>query len=145
MLQNKNRVFGDKSSLTDIELKEGLIGLTPARIATLYRRAPLQRPVEDHAKLWQMFEQSSVVVTAWVQGRLVGLARVLSDGYLNSYICDFAVEPDVQGLGVGRKLLERVRERCKGTQIYLYDPKATSRFYDRMGFRNMREGLWVWQ
>ncbi|HCR49958.1 MAG TPA: N-acetyltransferase [Bacteroidetes bacterium] len=134
-----------KGTNINIEVKIGLHDLTPARIATLYRRAPLQRPVEDHTALWRMFEQSSLVVTAWVQGRLVGLARVLSDGVLNTYICDFAVEPDVQGLGIGRMLLEKVRENFKGTQIYLYDAKTTSRFYAKMGFLNMKEGLWKWQ
>lgn len=130
-------------SLSSVVIREGLEDLTPARIATLYRRAPLQRPVEDHQKLWKMFESSSLVVTAWMQGRLVGLVRVLSDGVLNCYICDFAVEPEVQGLGVGTKLLEFVHGRNKGQHIYLYDAKVTSRFYAKMGFNHLKEGLWM--
>jgi GNAT superfamily N-acetyltransferase len=130
--------------LNDIEIKEGLEGLTPARIATLYRRAPLLRPVEDHEKIWSMFEQSSVVITAWQHGRLVGLARILTDGVLNSMICDFAVEPDVQGSGVGRMILDAINGKCKGTTIYLYDRKATARFYAKMGFQK-QEGIWIYK
>lgn len=130
--------------VTDIELKEGLEGLTPARIATLYRRAPLLRPVEDHKKLWAMFENSSYIITAWHHGRLVGLARILTDGGLNSMICDFAVEPDMQGTGVGRMILDKVIEKCKGTTIFLYDPKTTAKFYAKMGFQK-QEGIWTYK
>ena len=89
----------------DLDIREGLEGLTPARIITLYRRAPLLRPVSDPERIWSMFENASLVLTAWHGGQLVGIARVLTDGVLYSYLCDLAVEPDVQRLGVGKALI----------------------------------------
>lgn len=119
----------------EVEIREGLEGLTPARIGTLYRRAPLLRPVEDAERLWSMFEQSSLVLTAWNENELVGIARVLTDGVLYSYLCDLAVEPDVQRLGIGRTLIDEVLERCKGTELVLRDSDISSSFYERLGFR----------
>ena len=103
----------------DIEIKEGLGGLTPARISVLYRRAPLLRPIQDSQRLWTMFEKASLVLTAWNGARLVGIARVLTDGVMYSFICDLAVEPDVQGLGIGKRLIKGVMDRCEGTDVML--------------------------
>ncbi len=120
-----------------LEIREGLEGLTPERIMTLYRRAPLLRPVDDPRRVWQMFENSSLVLTAWHDGRLVGIARVLTDGVLYSYLCDLAVEPDVQGLGIGRRLIEAVLERCRGTELVLRDSDISAGFYARLGFERV--------
>ncbi|MDQ7039489.1 MAG: GNAT family N-acetyltransferase [Rhodothermus sp.] len=121
-----------------LEIREGLEGLTPGRIMTLYRRAPLLRPVDDPQRVWQMFENASLVLTAWHEGRLVGIARVLTDGVLYSYLCDLAVEPDVQGLGIGRRLIEAVLERCRGTELVLRDSDLSAGFYARLGFERVR-------
>ncbi|MDX1548694.1 MAG: GNAT family N-acetyltransferase [Rhodothermales bacterium] len=126
----------------DLEIREGLDGLTPARIITLYRRAPLLRPVSDPQRVWHMFESASLVLTAWQQGELVGIARVLTDGVLFSYLCDLAVEPDVQRLGVGKALINAVFDRCKGTELMLRDSDISAGYYAHIGFRRV-ENAWV--
>lgn len=131
-----------KSDIGDLELKEGLDGLTPPRIMTLYRRAPLLRPVNDPDRIWRMFEQATCVITAWHEGQLVGIARVLSDGVLFSYLCDLAVEPDVQRLGVGKALIHKVIEQCAGTDLVLRDSDLSSGFYERLGFKRAANA-WV--
>lgn len=131
-------------TLQQVQIREGLDGLTPARIATLYRRAPLLRPTSDRAALEVMFERSSLVLSAWQDDRLVGLARVLTDGVLFSFLCDLAVEPDVQGYGIGKKLIDEVLTRCKGTQLVLRDSDLSSGFYERLGFRRVENG-WMKQ
>lgn len=128
--------------IDELDIREGLEGLTPARIITLYRRAPLLRPVSDPERIWKMFEQASLVLTAWNMGQLVGIARVLSDGVLFSYLCDLAVEPDVQRLGVGKRLINEVLDRCKGTELALRDSDISAGFYAHLGFRRV-ENAWV--
>jgi len=124
-------------NLSKLEIRTGLDGLTPARIITLYRRAPLHRNVRNPEQVWTMFEQSSLVITAWVDDHLVGIARVLSDGQLFSYLCDLAVEPDVQGLGVGKKLLAEVLSVCKGTELVLRDSEISAGYYAKRGFNKV--------
>lgn len=128
--------------IQDLEVREGLEGLTPARIATLYRRAPLLRAVDNPKRMWGMFEASSLVLTAWREGHLVGIARVLTDGVLYSYLCDLAVEPDVQRLGVGKTLISEVFDRCKGTDLVLRDSDISAGFYAHLGFERV-ENAWV--
>jgi len=121
------------------EIKEGLEGLSPVIIRMLYRRAPLHRPVSDPHSLWKMFENASLVVTVWKSGRLVGIARVLTDEVLYSYLCDLAIEPDVQGLGIGKRLMKYVQERCAGTQLVLRS--SLSRFHKRSELKPVND---VW-
>lgn len=132
-----------RTSLNEIEIREGLEDLSPARIATLYRRAPLLRRVKSHAQLWTVYQNSSIVLSAWHDGYFVGIARVLSDGAINSYLCDIAVEPDVQGLGVGSKLVEAVMKACKGTALQIR-ADISAQFLTRAGFERV-ENAWVWK
>lgn len=123
--------------LDELEIKFGLDGLTATKISTLYRRAPLLRPVRDLEDIWAMYEASSLVVTAWHRGRLVGIVRGMTDGVLFSFLCDLAVEPDVQGLGIGRKLMAAALAECKGTDVVLRDSSASAGYYPRIGFRRV--------
>ncbi|MEM6326571.1 MAG: GNAT family N-acetyltransferase [Bacteroidota bacterium] len=123
-----------------IEIRDTLDGLTAARIATLYRRAPLLRQTDHPEKLRESFEQSQLVLSAWIGERLVGLARVLTDGYQVSYLCDLAVEPDLQGVGLGKRLIDAVLERVKGTELVLRDSNLSSGFYEHLGFAPVENG-----
>lgn len=128
--------------IEDLDIREGLDSLTASRIATLYRRAPLLRPVDNASRVWEMFENSTLVLTAWHHGRMVGIARVLSDGVLYSYLCDLAVEPDVQRLGVGKRLISEVLKRCEGTDLVVRDSDISSTYYAHLGFERV-ENAWV--
>ncbi len=128
--------------LRDFQIREGLDGLTPERIVTLYRRAPLHRTVGNAERVWSMFESASMVLTAWYGDHLVGIARVLSDQVMYSYLCDLAVEPDVQRLGIGRALIDEVLERCKGTELVLRDSDISSGFYAHLGFKRV-QNAWM--
>ena len=134
MSVSATRFEGAKES---IEIREGLEGLTPARIATLFRRAPLVRPVGSTERLWEMFVRSSHVFTAWQNDHVIGIARVLSDGVLQSYLCDLVVEPDIQRSGVGKALLNKIFETCRGTELVLRDSNISSSFYEHLGFERV--------
>ena len=126
----------------DFSVRTGLDGLTPARVATLFRRAPLLRPTDDLGALWRAFENSPLVVSLWDGERLVALARVLTDGAHVSYLCDFAVEPDEQGAGVGARLLDETLARCAGTEVVLRDSALSAGFWAQVGFTPV-DNAWV--
>src|SRR5690625_2802215 len=121
----------DTVKLHDLEIREGIEDITPERIVTLYRRAPLHRNVGGQRRVWQMFEQATLVLTAWHRGHLVGVARVLSDGVMYSYVCDPAVEADVQRLGAGQSRTDESLTRYKGTEFILYDSDKSYDLYTK--------------
>lgn len=121
--------------MTDtLDLRDTLDGLTPSRIATLYRRAPLLRQTDSAERIERAFANSALVLSMWDGERLVGLARVLTDGVAVAYLCDLAVEPDLQGAGVGKRLVDEVLARVEGAELVLRDSSLSTGFYDRLGF-----------
>lgn len=83
-----------------------------------------------------MFAAPSLVLSAWVEGRLVGLARSLTDQAYCCYLSDLAVDKDYQGLGIGRALVERTQALIgdEVSLILLAAPNAMS-YYPALGFQ----------
>jgi hypothetical protein len=119
------------TTLQQVEIREGMDGLTPSRIATLYRRAPLLRPTGDREAIRRMFEASQLVLSAWDGDHLLGVARVLTDGELYALLADLAVEPDVQGFGMGERIVFEpyTREIYESTRRWM---QANELFEDRV-------------
>jgi ribosomal protein S18 acetylase RimI-like enzyme len=109
-------------------------------LSNLYRIAPLGE--KKPADLRVSFGNSRHVCFVYDSGRLVGAGRVLADGVDCAYICDIAVHPDYQGRGLGKTLIERLRDLSAGhRKIILYAAVGKEGFYARLGFRRMRTAM----
>lgn len=67
--------------------------------------------------------------------RLVGMARVLSDDKICSWIAEVCVHPDWQGKGVGGRLLDMVINRFGHTAIYVEAFADQSEFFGKYGIK----------
>jgi ribosomal protein S18 acetylase RimI-like enzyme len=112
-------------------------------IITLYRAAPLHRPIDDPARIEQMYAGSNVVWTAWDGEQLVGILRGWTDGAYNGYICDLAVHPGTQQRGVGRELLDRVRASAPLVEFVLRASPIARDYYQHLGWTAIENG-WFW-
>jgi len=65
--------------------------------------------------------------------RLVGMARVLSDDVLCSWIAEMGVHPDWQGRGIGGVLLDMINKRFKDTALYADAFKGQEDFFAKRG------------
>ena len=80
---------------------------------------------------------SNPVVTVWDKQRLIGFARATSDGIYRAGIWDVIIDPDYQGVGLGRKLVQTVLSHplvSKVERVYLTTTHQQS-FYERIGFQ----------
>ncbi|MCG8920763.1 GNAT family N-acetyltransferase [Actinokineospora sp. PR83] len=85
---------------------------------------------------------SSCVVTARRDGRLVGLARALSDGATVCYLQDVLVDPAEQRRGIGRALVRAVLDhhRAVRQKVLLTDDEPGQRaFYESLGYAEIRD------
>ncbi|MEU1972128.1 GNAT family N-acetyltransferase [Microbacterium sp. NPDC019599] len=78
------------------------------------------------------------VVAVW-ESRVIGMARVVGDGVKYFYIQDVAVDPQHQGRGVGRALLERtlvlIGELAPSPAfVGLFSTAAGAALYESIGF-----------
>jgi ribosomal protein S18 acetylase RimI-like enzyme len=74
------------------------------------------------------------------EGRIVGMARVISDGVSDAYIQDVVVLKEYRRLGIGRELIRRLTEFCLMHQIEwigLVSEPGTRKFYEDLGFREL--------
>jgi ribosomal protein S18 acetylase RimI-like enzyme len=76
---------------------------------------------------------------AEVDGKTVGMARIVGDGGIIFYIQDVIVHPDYQRQGIGTKLMDRIMDRIRekavqNTVVGLMASKGREPFYKRYGF-----------
>jgi len=78
-------------------------------------------------------------VCVYLNGALVGMARVVGDGGLVFYIQDVIVVPDHQRRGIGRTMMDRVmayirKHARQNSVIGLMAAKGKEPFYEAYGF-----------
>ena len=99
-------------------------------------------------RLYKALMNSHSLVSAWDKGRLVGMGNAISDGYLVVYYAHLLVHPDYQGKGIGRMIVDRMKEKYGAfhQQTLVADGKAVD-FYKKCGFERAgkTEPLWIYQ
>ncbi len=112
--------------------------LSPDEFINLLHRSTLaeRRPVDEPDTIRGMLEHADVIVTARIDGKLVGVARAITDFNYCTYLSDLAVDVAFQRQGIGRELIRRTHEATglHSTLILLAAPKAES-YYPHIGMR----------
>ena len=124
-----------RDSLEDVDWEE---------LSSLYRVAPLGN--KKAADLAVVFANSMFRCFVYDSGRLVGVGRALADGIDCSYLCDIAVHPDYQGRGLGKEIVQRLRDLSKNhRKIILYAAPGKDGFYLKLGFKRMLTAMAIFQ
>ncbi len=108
----------------------------------LYESVGWTTYAEDLPALVAAIQGSHHVVTAWEGGKLVGLARCVSDGVSIAYIQDILVAPNSQRKGLGRRLVQDCLSRYAHVRqkVLLTDDRPQQlAFYASLGFHNTRD------
>ena len=82
---------------------------------------------------------SSHVISAWDDNKLIGLVRALDDGETVAFLHYLLVDPAYQGHHIGDELMKKIMscfENLLYVKIMPSDPKML-RFMNDMGFSNM--------
>lgn len=81
------------------------------------------------------------LVAAKDGGQTVGCARLVGDGGYVAYICDVIVQPDYQGQGIGKSMINRLLEFIRSNlepgdrvMVLLMAAKGRETFYRQFGF-----------
>jgi predicted N-acetyltransferase YhbS len=111
--------------------------ITGEEFVDLLRRSTLaeRRPVEDSKCIQGMLENADLLCTAWDNGKLVGVARSVTDFEYCCYLSDLAVDESYQKQGIGRELIRLTQSRlgAKAKLILLSAPSAVD-YYPKIGF-----------
>ncbi|WP_084710978.1 GNAT family N-acetyltransferase [Syntrophaceticus schinkii] len=81
------------------------------------------------------FTNSTLVISAWENERLIGAVRVLSDRMFRSIIYDLLVLPEFQNKGIGKELLKRCFEHFPNSEWLVQTTEKISSYYEKRGFK----------
>lgn len=121
----------------DIEYKVNA-PITTAQFLSVLNSSGLaeRRPVDDLACIQGMVEHSNLLISAWHNDELIGIARSLTDFHYACYLSDLAVDKRFQSKGIGKALQElthnEIGPRCK--LILIAAPNANS-YYENLGYQ----------
>ena len=130
--------------MSEIEYHNGN-DLNLDQVIELYNASTLgeRRPVDDREIMSAMLRHANLVVTAWDEDLLVGIARTLSDFAYVGYLADLAVRASHQRQGIGVALIQKTRDQMgpRSTLVLLSAPKAVA-YYPKIGFIR-HESAWI--
>jgi predicted N-acetyltransferase YhbS len=90
-----------------------------------------------------MLQHADILVTAWDDERLVGVARCVTDFHFACYLSDLAVDEAYQRQGIGRELQKQIKLLVKETcEIILLAAPAAVDYYHRLGYKQ-HASCWI--
>ncbi|KKO45891.1 GCN5 family acetyltransferase [Arsukibacterium ikkense] len=101
----------------------------------LYIASGINRPTAQPERMQRMLQHANLIITARQDGKLVGLARCLTDFSFVVYIADLLVAKVWQQQGIGGQLLAEV-QRVTGPQVQqlLLSAPSAMAYYPKVGF-----------
>ena len=108
-----------------------------AEILRLYTSVGWTNYTDNPEMLRNAYLNSLKIYGAYVDDKLIGIIRVVGDGYSVIFIQDLLVHPEFQRKGVGTLLLKKVL--CEYDSVYqkhlmTEDTEKTILFYKSLGF-----------
>ena len=102
-----------------------------------------RRPVDDRECMEGIIKNSNLIVSAWDDGKLIGIARSITDFYYACYLSDLAVDKSYQSNNIGKELQKITQKQLKSKcKIILIAAPASNTYYKHIGFSN-NQRCWV--
>ncbi len=102
-----------------------------------------RRPIDDPQRLGQMLRNADVIVTARDGGKLIGVARAITDFAFCGYLSELAVDDSYQHQGIGKRLIAETRAAAGvSASLFLFAAPGAEAYYPKVGMTPMPNG-WV--
>ena len=113
--------------------------ITVEEAIDLYRASTLgeRRPVDRPDIFEGMLKNANLTISAWHEGRLVGISRTLTDFTYVAYLADLAVDVEYQRQGIGTRLVAETKKMLgKECMIVLLAAPKANDYYPKIGFEH---------
>ena len=94
-----------------------------------------RRPVDDEQRITTMCNNANLIVTARLNGLLIGVARSITDFVYCTYLSDLAVNNTYQKKGIGKKLIEETKKATPQAKLILLSAPAAINYYPKIGMK----------
>lgn len=124
----------------NLSIKYGTENIDWAALCEIFRLAPLG--TREPYKLELASKNSFVVCSAFVDGKMIGFVRAISDGQYQSAIYDVVVLPEFQIKGVGKAIMNALLEKLpKSSTVLIFVAPGKQNFYRKFGFGILKTGM----
>ncbi len=113
----------------------------PAPLVRLLRSVGWDHRAADVERLRRALAGSTATEGAWDGERLVGFARLISDGAFTAIVSMVMVDPAWQGLGIASRLVGRLMEGRDELRFDLDAAPGVEGVYARLGFEPNRHAM----
>jgi len=109
--------------------------LDPSEFIDVLKRSTLgkRRPIDDFERIKEMCENSNLIVSARLDGKLIGIARSITDFSYCTYLSDLAVDKDYQKKGIGKRLIAETKKQSPQATLILLSAPAAVDYYPKIG------------
>ena len=114
--------------------------ITPktSEILEVYKSSGIKRPINEPKRIKKMYENSNLIITAWLDDELVGVSRSITDFCYACYLSDLAVKEQYQKEGIGKRLIELTEQEIgKETALILLSAPIAMAYYPQIGFEKV--------
>jgi predicted N-acetyltransferase YhbS len=82
-----------------------------------------------------MCENANLIITARLDGKLIGVARSMTDFGYCTYLSDLAVDREYQRKGIGKRLIEETKKQTPQATLILLSAPAAVDYYPKIGMK----------
>lgn len=102
-----------------------------------------RRPIDAADVIEGMLQKASIIVTARLNGKIVGVSRAISDFSYCTYLSDLAVDIEQQKKGIGKELIRLTHaEAGLGSTLILLSAPNARNYYPHIGMES-HDSCWV--
>ncbi|GAB6073537.1 GNAT family N-acetyltransferase [Nautilia lithotrophica] len=102
-----------------------------------------RRPVDNIEVITGMIKNAVIIVTAYDNDKIVGIARAVTDFHYCCYLSDLAVDKEYQHRGIGKTLISKLKNSLhKNCKIILLSAPTATEYYPKIGFEK-HNSAWV--
>jgi predicted N-acetyltransferase YhbS len=94
-----------------------------------------RRPVNDVDRINKMCKNANLIVTARLDGKLIGIARSMTDFVYCTYLSDLAVDKEFQKKGIGKRLIEETKKQSPLAKLILLSTPTAINYYPKIGMK----------
>jgi len=111
--------------------------LNPSEFVDVLNKSTLsdRRPVIDFSRIKMMCENANLIVTARLDGKLIGIARSITDFAYCTYLSDLVVDKDYQNKGIGKRLIVETKKQAPQSKLILLSAPAAIDYYPKIGMK----------
>jgi predicted GNAT family acetyltransferase len=125
--------------MSEIIYKTNLENIDWAEMKTTLRQDAFDNG-RSPEQLKASLENSYAVCIAYSESRIIGTARVLSDGVCNAYLVDVWTLSEFRRKGIASTMIQKLMSHLSGQHVYLQTDDA-SELYAKLGFVEQPLGM----